>query len=170
MRSCVPSTEPVFAADDLKVGVHINASEPYFPFRALRALSTSAHSLVLAVGSYTPSMREFPPSLITAPSPSSSKISHATRPYIPTILVDSREACLSEAGELIDAAIPAESCIELGEVVDGDGRGVTGAEKQLRSSGRSLFKCVGVGGMDVAVTELVVRSAEERGMGVLAPF
>jgi ornithine cyclodeaminase/alanine dehydrogenase-like protein (mu-crystallin family) len=34
----------------------------------------------------------------------------------------------------------------------------------------SLFKCVGVGGMDVAVTELVVRSAEEKGVGLKAPF
>ncbi|KAI5476285.1 hypothetical protein MNV49_007922 [Pseudohyphozyma bogoriensis] len=136
--TCVPSTEPIFEAEDLLPGVHINA-----------------------IGSYTPKMREFPPSLL---SPTSS-IS------IPTILVDSRSACLSEAGELIAAGIAASCCIEIGEAVDVAGAKIDGFEQLgLRKNGRSLFKCVGVGGMDVAITGLVVEMAKSMGVGTAVPY
>ena len=46
----------------------------------------------------------------------------------------------------------------------GEGRG-----ERVRE-GMSLFKCVGLGGMDVAITELIVREATERGMGTRVPY
>ncbi|GAA5893583.1 uncharacterized protein JCM6883_003568 [Sporobolomyces salmoneus] len=141
--TCVPSTTPLFAVTDLKVGVHINA-----------------------IGSYTPSMFEFPPSLI---SPSTAQI--------PTILVDSREACLHEAGELIESGIKGEKLIEIGELCDADGKLKQDAETRVKlgrlrrpEGERSLFKCVGVGAMDGAVTRLVVQVAKERGLGKLVDF
>lgn len=115
-------------------------------------------------------MREFPPALI-APSPSS-----PTAPHIPTLLVDSAPACLAEAGELIAAHVTAAQLVEIGALLDpasGDLREDSETServKQLRSSGRSLFKCVGVGGMDVAITRLVVDEAERRGLGERLPF
>ncbi|GAA5899342.1 hypothetical protein JCM5296_007539 [Sporobolomyces johnsonii] len=143
--TCVPSTEALFDAQDLKPNVHINA-----------------------IGSYTPSMREFPPSLVS-PSTSFPSI------RIPTLLVDSSPACLAEAGELIAAKISPSNLIEIGSLLDGSGElkdddaTKTNLER-LRGSGRSLFKCVGVGGMDVGITRLVVDEAERRGAGTKVPF
>ncbi|GAA5862681.1 hypothetical protein JCM8547_003511 [Rhodosporidiobolus lusitaniae] len=144
--TCVPSTEPLFEEEDLKENVHINA-----------------------IGSYTPSMFEFPPSLI---SPS---FSAPSGPKIPTILVDSLQACTSESGELIASGISPSSILELGVLLDGDGEvkgddETKGRLRELRRKGRSLFKCVGVGGMDVAITRLVVEEAEKRGVGTRVPF
>lgn len=122
---------------------------------------------VRKVGSYKPNMREFPPELITA-TPAS-----PDSPHVPTILVDSRSACMSEAGELIAAGISPSALVELGQVVGHAGDlepTKVDVVKALRSTGRSLFKCVGVGGMDVAITELVVRLAEERDVGTVVEF
>lgn len=123
-------------------------------------------------------MLEFPPSLLLA--------------HIPTILVDSRTACLAEAGEIIASKIPSSHLIELGELVDSagettgeygrlDGTGVGGEtvpgnlgwRSRLRAEGKgemSLFKCVGVGGMDVAITELIVKEALAQGLGTRVPY
>ncbi|GAA5887823.1 hypothetical protein JCM6882_000764 [Rhodosporidiobolus microsporus] len=146
--TCVPSTEPLFEEDDLKENVHITA-----------------------IGSYQPHMFEFPPSLIAPPaSPSSSPL-----PKIPTILVDSLPACLSESGELITSNIQPSNILEIGALLDAEGEVKKDAEtkellQKLRARGRSLFKCVGVGGMDVAITRLVVEEAEKRGVGQTVPF
>lgn len=103
-------------------------------------------------------MQEFPPFLI---SPSS-----FVSPKIPTILVDSREACLAEAGELVAARIAPESLIEIGDVVDADGNKLADFERfRLRQEGRSLYKSVGIGGMDVAIATIVVSVAEKLGLG-----
>ncbi|GAA5820532.1 hypothetical protein JCM11251_003035 [Rhodosporidiobolus azoricus] len=148
--TCVPSTEPLFAEEDLKENVHITA-----------------------IGSYQPHMFEFPPSLIAPPSASSP--SSASSPKIPTILVDSLAACLSESGELIASGIRASNIVEIGALLDEEGEVKEDEETKvllgrLRERGRSLFKCVGVGGMDVAITRLVVEEAEKRGVGVRVPF
>lgn len=112
-------------------------------------------------------MFEFPPDLISTSSPSS-----AAR--IPHILVDSRSACLAESGELIAAHMTGDRLVELGEVFDprttGGVRDDVGALARLRQNGVSLFKCVGIGGMDVAITRLVVDEAEKRGLGSVVPF
>ncbi|KAK4703312.1 hypothetical protein P7C70_g2899, partial [Phenoliferia sp. Uapishka_3] len=137
---CVPSTQPVFDAKDLKIGVHINA-----------------------IGSYTPSMMEFSPSLISPSESDSIKI--------PTILVDSRNACLAEAGELIASGILPTSLLELGDVVDIAGARVPNFDEfGLRKEGRSLFKSVGIGGMDVAITSLVAQMATTMGIGTRVEF
>ncbi|BGP25001.1 ornithine cyclodeaminase [Rhodotorula toruloides] len=147
--TCVPSTSPVFDHSDLKPGVHINA-----------------------IGSYTPSMLEFPPALIAPLSPSSAT---SNSPRIPTILVDSPSACLSESGELIASHIPSTSLISLGSLLCPSGTLRTDPatrEKvtRLREEGRSLYKSVGVGGMDVSIARVVVDEAERRGLGMRVPF
>ena len=116
---------------------------------------------MITVGSYTSTMQEFPPSLL--------------QHEIPTLLVDSRSACLAEAGEIIAARLLGESLIELGEMVGRDGGSIGGIEElrgRLRGGGKgmSLFKCVGVGGMDVAITELIVREARRLGLGTIVPY
>ena len=116
-------------------------------------------------------MLEFPPSLITPSSPSS-----PSEPHIPLLLVDSAVACLAEAGELHAAGTTPAQLVEIGALLDPSSGAVKDdAEtvqrlKDLREGGRSLFKCVGVGGMDVAIARLVVDEAERRGLGARVPF
>lgn len=116
-------------------------------------------------------MFEFPPALIaeTQNDPS-------TRAPIPQVLVDSRTACLDESGELIAAKIAPSRTTELGELFEAK-TGIVNVDpdtrekvKALRAGGRSLFKCVGIGGMDVAITRLVVEEAEKRSLGAVVPF
>ena len=146
--------------------MHINASEPW-PRLFLKSDTLVADLLsTTTVGSYTPAMHEFPPSLI---SPGTSPLASSIK--IPTILVDSREACLAEAGELITAGIAPESLIELGDVVDVVGDRIsTFDEFGLRREGRSLFKAVGIGGMDVAISELIFSMATNMGLGTRVDF
>ncbi|GAA6052882.1 hypothetical protein JCM3770_004391 [Rhodotorula araucariae] len=165
--TCVPSTEPLFAAASLKPGVHINA-----------------------IGSYTPTMLEFPPSLIT-PSPppppphpdadadaDAESAAATVVAHIPLVLVDSAPACLAEAGELHAAHTTPAQLVELGTLLDPatgaldptDAARAAVAALRGGPGGRSLFKCVGVGGMDVAIARLVVDEAERQGRGARVPF
>ena len=64
---------------------------------------------ISAVGSYTPTMAEFPASLLVAPSP-----------FAAGLVVDSRAACAHEAGEIIAAGeqLGREvEMVELGELM-----------------------------------------------------
>lgn len=110
-------------------------------------------------------MHDFPTTLLDVSEPNS----------ISTILTDHTSSCLSESGELISAAISADRCIELGELLNSDGKPVTGPEggtkeKELRSGGMSLFKCVGVGGMDSAIGEFIYQKAAQMGVGITVDF
>ena len=62
--------------------------------------------------------------------------------------------------------------IELGELFDPTTGGLLDRDvlARLRQNDVSLFKCVGIGGMDVAITRLVVDEAEKRGLGSVVPF
>ena len=99
------------------------------------------------VGSYTPQMMEVETSLVHRAG---------------LLMVDSRSACMLEAGELIAAGVRPEDMREIGELVGTD------SEMHLRDlSGDkvSIFKSVGLGVQDVAITKLVVDLAERRGVG-----
>ncbi|GAA6020933.1 hypothetical protein JCM10207_003191 [Rhodosporidiobolus poonsookiae] len=145
--TCVPSRAPLFSLESLKEGVHLNC-----------------------IGSYTPSMFEFPPALV-APEPAS-----PSAPHIPTILTDYASASLAEAGELISSKISPSSLIEIGTLIDlqtgklKDDAQTKETVAQLRQKGRSLFKCVGVGGMDVAIADFVAKEAAKRGLGSVVDF
>jgi ornithine cyclodeaminase len=85
------------------------------------------------------------------------------------ILVDSKEACAKEAGELIFVGLGDEptlhdKVIEVGEVTSG--------AKVLGEGGKDLtiFKSVGVGVQDVAIASLVLTKARKIGAGTRAPF
>ncbi|KAH0835593.1 hypothetical protein J3R83DRAFT_9318 [Lanmaoa asiatica] len=109
------------------------------------------------VGSFTPQMHEVDSELI-----------HRAR----KVVVDSREACAIEAGELIAAGKandPSESLVELGELVEkgDDGKFVpVELPQDLRApDGVTIFKSVGVGLQDVAIASLVLSHAERVGYG-----
>lgn len=101
---------------------------------------------VNGIGAYTPQMQEVPAETVARAC----------------VVVDSRQACLAEAGDLIiplrQGLITASSIhAEIGEVAAG---------KALGGGDVTFFKSVGNAVQDVAVAELVLRRATERGLGV----
>ncbi len=82
------------------------------------------------------------------------------------ILVDSREACAHEAGELISAGISPENMVEVGDIVEINGEGVPDRMMMMKSAGDvSIFKSVGIGLQDTAIAHLVVENAVANGVG-----
>ncbi|KAI5841337.1 hypothetical protein DFP73DRAFT_119330 [Morchella snyderi] len=111
------------------------ATEPLFPVEYLTAERTRYMSLV---GSYKPHMKEIDPAYL--------------RRKDVVVFVDSKEACLEEAGEVISAGLKEEDLVEVGNVPLGE-----------RLGGNVVFKCVGLAIMDLVVgAELLRRAWEER--------
>lgn len=78
------------------------------------------------------------------------------------IIVDSLVDCQREAGEL--TSTPVERLVELGTLC-----GQENTYKRIPDR-FTVFKSVGVGIQDVAIASLVLRKAEELGLGTLIPF
>jgi alanine dehydrogenase len=119
------------------------------PVLGLGDMSRGAH--VNAVGSYTPAMREIAPALVNRAR----------------IVVDSRDAALAEAGELIacieDGSIGQEM-VELGEVLAGR---QTGREND---SHLTIFKSVGLAAQDLCAAAAALRRATRQGIGTVVPM
>lgn len=99
---------------------------------------------ITAVGTFVPAKREV----------DTRTIRRANR-----IVVDSREACLEEAGDLIIPNVVADA--EIGEIVNGD--------KPSRQSDDEItfFKSVGVAVQDAVAATIVLKEAEAKGLGTL---
>ncbi|WWC66909.1 uncharacterized protein I206_100816 [Kwoniella pini CBS 10737] len=108
---------------------------------------------LILIGSYKPTMHEIDTALIKKSS----------------IIVDSKDACLIESGELIDAKIEKEDLIELGEVLNEEGQNNDKKKIVLDKVGGEegiiIFKSVGLGIQDVAITKLVLEEAERLNLG-----
>jgi ornithine cyclodeaminase len=105
------------------------------------------------VGAYTPEMQEIPPETVQRAA----------------LIVDSRQAVLSEAGDIIQpieaGRIKAEHIqAELGEIVLGDKPGRVDA-KQI-----TLFKSVGNAVQDAAAAQLALHNAQKMGLGQNIPL
>ncbi|KAJ6632527.1 NAD(P)-binding protein [Mycena sp. CBHHK59/15] len=121
---------------------------------------------IILIGSYKPTMHEVDTALIQRALP------HG-------LLVDSRTACLSEAGELITAGVQGTELVEIGELVSFDADGEllfdpareSLPEKVGHTTGPvTIFKSVGVGLQDVAIACAVVEKAEAMGIGSLVDW
>jgi len=133
--------------------VIICATSSTVPLFSSSWVRTGTH--VILIGSFTPAMREVERELVLRAVQS------------PTcLLVDSRKACLEEAGELIDAGLEAHQLTEIGELVPGDkamGRpGEDGFDGAV-----TMFKSVGVGLQDVAIACAVVDRALSQSDGTV---
>lgn len=140
------SDEAVHAADIVCAAT--TSEQPVFNGSALRP---GTH--VNGIGSFTPAMREVDPHTLQRAS----------------IVVDSREAALSEAGELIHAlesgAIAPDAVqTELGEILAGLKPGRTHAEQI------TFFKSVGIAVQDAAAAAVALRAAEQHGLGTLVDW
>lgn len=122
------------------------SSEPVFPGDLL-----SAGTHVNAVGSFQTTMQEVDVTTIRRS----------------LVVVDSREAAMAEAGDLV---IPIEAGeigrdhirAELGEIVNGQRSGRT-SEDQI-----TYFKSVGVAVQDAVAAAIALRNAEQRNLGTMA--
>ncbi|KAF5375898.1 hypothetical protein D9615_008223 [Tricholomella constricta] len=158
------------------------ATSATFPLFPSSWVPTGAH--VILIGSYTPAMREVDRDLVRRAIPNSLSSNNSVRIAAgvrQVLLVDSREACAIEAGELIDAGVAPPEIVEIGELVElGPTREVV--LKTLPMSGImpdadnsegegpiTMFKSVGVGLQDVAIACAVVAKAETMGVGTTVP-
>ena len=99
------------------------------------------------------------------------------------VVVDSRDACEVEAGELIQDGVGRDRMVELGELLSDD---FGALRRKIDSSGDvRVFKSVsrrdrgvdeiadmgqvGVAIQDVAIAELVLRQAQQQGLGTIVP-
>jgi ornithine cyclodeaminase/alanine dehydrogenase-like protein (mu-crystallin family) len=128
------ASEAVQAAD-----IVIAATSSNTPIFDGRYLKSGAH--VTGVGSFRPDMQEIDARTIKRA----------------TVFVDSREACLAEAGDII---IPqGEIHAELGEVLNGAKSG------RQSDDDITFFKSVGVAAQDAVAAGLVLKEAEKKGLG-----
>ena len=135
------SVSAVFAAD-----VVCTATSSGTPVVADSDLAKGAH--VNAIGAYRPNTREIPGEAVGRA----------------TLVVDSREACMAEAGEIVmaiaEGQLDAEfSPAEIGEVLAGLRAGRT-ADADL-----TIFKSVGNAVQDLAVAGLVLEEARRLELG-----
>ncbi|KAJ7039058.1 hypothetical protein C8F04DRAFT_1220171 [Mycena alexandri] len=146
-----------------------SSTTPLFPAAWVRA-----RTHVILIGSYKPTMHEIDAELVRRALPSSFPSHLNARACL---LVDSRAACLAEAGELIGAGIDGSEVLEIGERVETDEHNKLLLVKRHPSSAEAdeelestvgpitIFKSVGVGLQDVAIACAVVQKADELGIG-----
>jgi ornithine cyclodeaminase/alanine dehydrogenase-like protein (mu-crystallin family) len=158
VESFVKSADIIIAATSSTI--------PLFPSSWVK---TGTH--VILIGSYTPNMREVDKDIILRSTQSFPGDGNVL--ICPKLLVDSREACLDEAGELIDAHIKPEQMTEIGELIPMDEHGQVAlvpyhellSEWRARSDNHdfagpiTIFKSVGIGLQDVAIASAIVDKA-----------
>ncbi|OOF98844.1 hypothetical protein ASPCADRAFT_42065 [Aspergillus carbonarius ITEM 5010] len=122
------------------------ATEPNFPATYLQPFKPRFISLI---GSYKPHMREIDTETL---------LSGGGKIY-----VDSKEACLEESGELILAEVKEEQLIEIGELF-----GQKGKEEPIEvpDGCNVVFKCVGMGIMDLVVGNKLLEVGRARAIGM----
>lgn len=155
---CTPATAPLFPAD------HLTSSE-----------GRKKGRYISLIGSYQPHMCEIDPEILRqAVAHDHGRHHHKHAKQGGVIVVDSLEACLKEAGEIIQAGLSAEQLVEVGELimvkravlreVEMGGAGDEGLYKWLKG-GNVVYKSVGLGLMDLCVGEDLVNIANEKGVG-----
>jgi ornithine cyclodeaminase/alanine dehydrogenase-like protein (mu-crystallin family) len=123
------------------------ATEPNFRFAALQA--NPKQRFISLIGSYKPNMHEIDTETL---------LSGGGKVY-----VDSKSACLEEAGELISAGLGEEALIEMGDLLGADG--IVEGTLDVPAGCNVVYKCVGMGLMDLVVGKKVLDVGVEMGLG-----
>jgi ornithine cyclodeaminase len=138
--ACTSDSSVVSTADLI-----CTATPSHEPLFAGKALPEKCH--INAVGSYRDDMCEIEPAALTDMS----------------ILVDEREACFKEAGEIVQAiqskAIQKADVFEIGQVIL--------SSETVEFKKRTLFKSVGNAVQDLVVADSVLSQANQLGLGQL---
>ncbi|KAH7026660.1 uncharacterized protein B0I36DRAFT_331099 [Microdochium trichocladiopsis] len=144
---------------------------PLFPARYL--LSDRARQKTRyfgAIGSYQLDMAEIDPELIAAVGGEQGlDAPFASQVWQGQIVVDSREACVHEAGEFVKSGLSPEKWLDVGQVVTnlraGGGFGDHQAMSTWLEDGFVIYKSVGVGIMDVAIGSELLGLAQKKVVG-----
>lgn len=134
-----PNLEKAVGASDA-VFCCTPATAPLFP---VQYLIPRKHYYISLIGSYKPHMKEIDPLYLKRGDVK--------------VVVDSKEACLAEAGEIIQAGLQTGDLVEIGEVLR-EGHHTLGEEYR----GNLVFKCVGLAIMDLVVGAEILRLAREQ--------
>ncbi|KAK0389770.1 hypothetical protein NLU13_3343 [Sarocladium strictum] len=118
------------------------STEPLFPYADLG----QGPKFLSLIGSYKPHMQEVD---------SDTLLSGKSMVY-----VDSKDACLEEAGEIINAGLSEDSLIEIGALFAS-----TEANVDATQDKNIVFKCVGMGIMDLAVAQSLLEIADAESIG-----
>ncbi|KAH8175592.1 ornithine cyclodeaminase/mu-crystallin family protein [Sarocladium implicatum] len=118
------------------------STEPLFPYSDLG----SGPKFISLIGSYKPHMQEID---------SDTLLSGGGK-----VFVDSKQACLEEAGEIIKAGLGEDSLVEIGDFFASSQQTVTASQGQ-----NVIFKCVGMGIMDMAVADELLKIASAENIG-----
>ncbi|KAJ5467182.1 hypothetical protein N7475_004934 [Penicillium sp. IBT 31633x] len=124
------------------------ATVPNFGFEALQV--NAKQRFISLIGSYKPNMHEIDTETL---------LSGGGKVY-----VDSKSACLEEAGELITAGFGEGQLIEMGDFL-----GDEGSEEKVvdvPAGCNVVYKCVGMGLMDLVVGKKVLDVGVEMGLGI----
>ncbi|EMD90863.1 hypothetical protein COCC4DRAFT_39944 [Bipolaris maydis ATCC 48331] len=144
------------------------STEPLFPAKFLTSeISRDKARYIAAIGSYRLDMAEIDPELLkTIVDPSGI---FSQKVWEGHVVVDTREGCLHEAGELVSAGIDPSKMLEVGQVIGSNG--AASAYSEWLRSGFVVYKSVGVGVMDIAVGQKLLQLAKSKGIGLsLADF
>lgn len=153
-----PSTAPLFPADWL-----------------VSERGRGKTRFISAIGSYKLDMQEIDPALLRTVTSRDSPFSGAS--YHPTnetagdggiIVVDTREGCALEAGELVKAGIEEEHIVEVGELTHVLESGERAQQDRLAEwlrEGLVIYKSVGMGIMDLVIAGELLQQAASRGIG-----
>jgi ornithine cyclodeaminase/alanine dehydrogenase-like protein (mu-crystallin family) len=168
LESLVRNADVIFCTTPSRV--------PLFPGEWLLSKSrSSAGPFISAIGSYKLDMQEIDPELLKAvvldgkgPLASNTHTGGNGQRGEGVILVDSREACAQEAGEIVLAGLPAESQLEIGFIHDRLKTSDAESRERLVSwlgEGFVVYKSVGLGIMDLAVSNALLDLAVSKEVG-----
>ncbi|KAM0274892.1 hypothetical protein ACHAQH_007781 [Verticillium albo-atrum] len=118
---------------------------------------------ISAIGSYKLDMKEIAPAFLRA---------MVETDLGGLLVVDSKEACFLEAGEIVEAQVPAERITEIGQLAHTQEAGDQRAKEVLAEKledGLVVYKSVGVGIMDLALGKALLELAGKHGVGVQVP-
>lgn len=130
--SCTPSTEPNFPYSYLTTDDNGNKKQRF----------------ISLIGSYKPHMKEIDTDTLLSGGG--------------MVYVDSKEACLEESGELIDARIKEDKLVEIGGLFGQLGESGTLA---VPDGCNVVLKCVGMGVMDLVIGKKLLDVGCEMGLG-----
>ncbi|KAJ5656896.1 hypothetical protein N7507_008846 [Penicillium longicatenatum] len=130
--------------------------------------------LIIAVGSYKAHMAELHPDIlrdeVNVTPPHRHFHKHTRRSGV--VVVDSLDAAIKEAGEVIQAGVKPKQLVELGELLmvrhatlNEDGQSEDKGLTEWVEKGNVIFKSVGLGLMDLVTGGDLVRLARERNLG-----
>lgn len=130
------------------------STEPLFAYDAISSNKRYQRRFISMIGSYKPHMQEIDKQTLLSGTEG-------------RIYVDSKHACLEEAGELIMAGVQESQLVEAGDVF---GQDPDLKAERVPDVGNIVFKCVGMGIMDLVVAKTLLDMAGEKGLGTKVDF